>query len=124
MLRDKILFVITFQKLKKQVSLCHPYKEMNTSKCGKLIQTTTGYFLEDGDFLSLIPWSSTFQDGGWVKFPTLGMFRMSNSLPTCTESNSRGLPTPPPPPPPQCPIVGQTIDRYISMKHVCSRRKC
>ena len=27
------------------------------------------------DLLSLIPRSSTFEDGSWVKFPTLGMFR-------------------------------------------------
>ena len=42
-------------------------------------------FSKMADLLSLIciPWSSTFQDGGWVKFPTLGTFRMSNSLPAC-----------------------------------------
>ena len=40
-------------------------------------------FSKMADLLSLIPWSSTFQDGGWVKFPTLGTFRMSNSLPKC-----------------------------------------
>ena len=28
-------------------------------------------FSKMADFLSLIPWSSTFQDGGWVKFPTV-----------------------------------------------------
>ena len=60
-------------------------------------------------FLSLIPWSSTFQDGGWVKFPTLGTFRMSNSLRTCASLSLIPVGCPPPP------ILGQTIDRCISL---------
>ena len=57
-------------------------------------------FSKMSDFLSLIPWSSTFQDsGGWVKFPKNARF---------TESNSRGLPPP-------HPILEQTIDRCISL---------
>ena len=51
--------------------------EMNISKCGKLNQIWDDYWLfsKMEDLLSLIPRSSTFQGGGWVKFPTLGMFR-------------------------------------------------
>ena len=45
MLRDKILFVIKLQKLKSKFRSAILHKEMNTSKCGKLMQTTTGYFL-------------------------------------------------------------------------------
>ena len=71
-------------------------------------------FSKMADFLSLIPWSSTFQDGGCpgqfshhgdlqdVKFPTQVRF---------TESNSCGLlPLPPG-------ILGQTIDRYIMCQY-------
>ena len=45
-----MLFVIKLQKLKKQQDTSNfrsaiLYKEMNASKCGKLILMTTGYFL-------------------------------------------------------------------------------
>ena len=60
-------------------------------------------------FLSLIPWSSTFQDGGWVKFPILGTFRMWNPLPTYA-SIPVGCPRPLPHP-------GATIDRCIGTEH-------
>ena len=48
--RDKILFVIKLQKLGKQQDTASfrsaiLHKEMNTSKCEKLILMTTGYFL-------------------------------------------------------------------------------
>ena len=48
--RDKILFVIKLQKLGKQQDTANfrsaiLYKEMNTSKCEKLILMTTEYFL-------------------------------------------------------------------------------
>ena len=51
---------------------------------------------------------STFQDGGQVKFPTLGIAVMSKSQPMkrLTKSNSLGLPDPP--------ILGQTIDMCIT----------
>ena len=74
-------------------------------------------FSKMADFLSLIPWSFTFQDGGWpgqishhgdlqdVKFPTQVCF---------TESNSHGLLAPTPPPPG---ILGQTIDRCIMCQY-------
>ena len=50
MSRDEILFVIKLQKLKKQQDAPNfgsaiLHKEMNTSKCGKLILMATGYFL-------------------------------------------------------------------------------
>ena len=66
---------------------------------------TTGHFQRWGDLLSFIPWSSTFQDGGRVKFPTLGTFRMSmrsvSPIPV-------GCPPPPPPHPPSLgkPLIG------------------
>ena len=50
---------------------------------------------------------STFQDGGRVEFPTLGI-AADVKIPThvrLTKSNSPGLPDPP--------ILGQTIDRCI-----------
>ena len=63
--------------------------------------------------LSLIPWSSTFQDGGWVKFRTLGTLRMSHSLPTFASVSLiqfSGFPVPSPP------ILGQTVDRCIRQR--------
>ena len=51
---------------------------------------------------------STFQDGGGVKFPTLGII-LDVKIPTYmyfTKSNSPGLPDPP--------ILGQTNDRCIT----------
>ena len=63
-------------------------------------------FSKMADFLSLIPWSSTFQDGSWVKFPTLGPFRMSNSLPMSASLSLIPVGYPPT-------ILGQTIDRYV-----------
>ena len=47
--------------------------------------------------------SFTFQDSGWVKFPTLGTFRVSSLIPVGCN----------PPPPPPSPILGQPIDRCI-----------
>ena len=67
---------------------------------------------------SLITWSSTFQDGDWVKFCTLGTFRMSNSLPTCALLSLISVACTPPP------ILGQTIERCIRkrLEHERSRR--
>ena len=52
---------------------------------------------------------STFQDGGRVEFPTLGIAAdvkiPTHVLISLTKSNSPGLPDPP--------ILGQTIDRCI-----------
>ena len=108
MLRDKILFVIKLQKLKKQVSFCHPSQRNEHVKMWE-----TGYFLRwRTSYHSLTLRPSTFQDDGWVKFPTLGRFRMSNSLPTCASLSLIHMGCPPPPP---C-ILGQTIDRRITYK--------
>ena len=68
----------------------------NTSKCGRLIQMTTRYFLRWR--LSQISHPGDVQG---VKFPIPHVHS--------TKSNSHGL-TPPPP----SPILGQTIDRCIS----------
>ena len=43
MLREKILFVIKLQNLKSKFRSAILHEEMNTLKCGKLIQITTGY---------------------------------------------------------------------------------
>ena len=85
MLRDKILFVIKLQNLKQQVSFRHPSRRNEHTKMCETHPDDYWVFSKMADLLSLIciPWSSTFQDGGWVKFPTLGTFRMSNSLPAC-----------------------------------------
>ena len=82
---------ISVKKLKKQQdtpnfnSFCHP--SQRNEEHIKMWETHPN----DYCFLRLrATYHSTFQDGGWVKFPTLGTFRMS-------KSNSRGLTTPPPP---------------------------
>ena len=71
------------------------HKEKKASKCGKRILMTTRYFLK---------WRTTYHSfvgplyaGGWVKFSTVGTFRMSNS---------RRLTTPPPP------LDSQTVFLY------------
>ena len=43
MLREKILFVIKLQNLKSKFRSAILHEEMNTLKCGKFIQITTGY---------------------------------------------------------------------------------
>ena len=64
MLRDKILFVIKLQKLKKQVSFCHPSQRNEHIKMWETHPNDYWVFSKMADLLSLIPWSSTFQDGG------------------------------------------------------------
>ena len=71
------------------------HEEKKASKCGKRILMTTRYFLK---------WRTTYHSfvgplyaGGWVKFSTLGTFRMSNS---------RRLTTPSPP------LDSQTVFLY------------
>ena len=69
---------------------------------------TSGYF-QDGETLTHSQVLSTFQDGGRVKFPTLGAV-VDVKIPAhvrFTKSNSHGLPGPP--------ILGQTIDRCITI---------
>ena len=78
------------------------HKEMNTSKCGKLIQMTTGYVLRPLTTHSLVLHFPRWQlsqishpgDVQDVTFPTHVHF---------TESNSRRLP----------PVLGQTIAKCI-----------
>ena len=52
-------------------------------------------FSKMADLLSLIPWSSTFQDGGWVKFPILGMFDQDVKFPTHVHFNESFSPPSP-----------------------------
>ena len=74
MLRDKILFVIKLQNLKQQVSFRHPSRRNEHTKMWETHPNDYWVFSKMADLLSLIciPWSSTFQDGGWVKFPPWG----------------------------------------------------
>ena len=75
---------------------------------GNSLKWLLGIF-QDGGPLTHSQVLSTFQDGGRVKFPTLGTV-VDVKIPThvrFTKSNSRGLPGPP--------ILGQTIDRCITI---------
>ena len=80
----------------EQNTFCHKTKKIKASfvlpsftkkwthqNVGNSSKWPLGVFWDCGPLISFIPWSSTFQDGNWVKFPTLGTLRMSNSLPTC-----------------------------------------
>ena len=95
---------------KTQVTFCHPSQRNENIKMWETHPNDYRVFSKIAYFLPLIPWSSTFQDGGWVKFPTLGTFRMSNSLRTCASLSLIPVSCPPP-----HPILGQTIDRCISL---------
>ena len=100
MLRDKILFVIKRQNLKKQVSFCHPSLRNEHIKMWETHPNDYWVFSKmvvphfSRWRLSQISYPGKVQD---VKFPTCEHF---------TESNSRGLPTP-------SSLLGQTIDRCI-----------
>ena len=96
MLRDKILFVV---KHKFHSAILH--KEMKTSKCGKLIQMTTGYFLR---------WQTSCHS-----FPghPLSKIAAAGSNSQQTRASLSLIPVSCPPPP--HPILGQTIDRCISL---------
>ena len=97
--KDKMLFVIKLQKRKKKVSFWHPSQKMNTLKCGKLIQMTTGYFLRW--------WTSYHSFPG----PPLSKMAVSQiSQPMCASLSLISVGCPPPHPP----ILGQTIDRCIT----------
>ena len=98
--KDKMLFVIKLQKRKKKVSFWHPSQKMNTLKCGKLIQMTTGYFLR---------WWTSYHSFPGPPLSKMAVSQISQLTHVCfTESNFGGLPTPHPP------ILGQTIDRCIT----------
>ena len=62
---------------------CHPSQRNEHIKMWETHPNDYWVFSKMADPLSPIPWSSTFQDGGWVKLPTLGTLRRLNSLPTC-----------------------------------------
>ena len=129
MSRDKMLFVIELQKLKKQQdtpNFCSAilHKEMNTSQCGKLILMTTGYFLRwrpsyrsfPGPPLSKVAVESNFSSWG----------RSGCEIPY---QHALQFPWVAPAP---YPILGQTIDRCIGTERAwtsvilagkrCSRR--
>ena len=77
MLRDKILFVIKLQKLKKQQDAPNfgsaiLHKEMNTSKCGKLILMATGYFLRWRTSYHSFPGPPLSKMAAESNFPPLG----------------------------------------------------
>ena len=110
MSRDKILFVIKLQKLKKQQDTPNfgsaiLHKEMNTAKCGKLILMATGCFLRwrpsyhsfPGPPFSKMPAESNFppwgHSGCQIPYPRTFQF------PCVAPASS--------------PIMGQTIDRCI-----------
>ena len=62
-----MLFVIKLQKLKKQVSFCHPSQRNKHIKTWETHPNDYWVFSKKADLLSvllLIPWSSTLQDGG------------------------------------------------------------
>ena len=108
MQRDKMLFVIKLQKLKKQVLFCHSSPKNEHIKMWETHPNDYWVFSKMVDLLSLIPWSSTFQGGGESNFPPWGRSGCQIPYPRVLhESNSRGLPPPPP-------ILGQTIDRCIT----------
>ena len=95
---------INLQKLEKQQDAPNFHSaivyKMNNSKCGKLIQMTTRYFLTR---------SFTFQDGGRVKFPTPRKFRLYNSLPTWALLSLIPVGCPPHPSPPPHPSWGKPL---------------
>ena len=62
-----MLFVIKLQKLKKQFSFCHPSQRNEHIKMWETHPNDYWVFSKMASLLSvlsLIPWSSTFQDGG------------------------------------------------------------
>ena len=91
--------------LKKATQYSLPFFQPSLD-AGNSLKWLLGIF-QDGGPLTHSQVLSTFQDGGRVKFPTLGTV-VDVKIPThvrFTKSNSRGLPGPP--------ILGQTIDRCI-----------
>ena len=77
MSRDKILFVIKLQKLKKQQDAPNfgsaiLHKEMNTSKCGKFILMATGYFLRWRPSYHSFPGPPLSKMAAESNFPPLG----------------------------------------------------
>ena len=93
--------------LKKATRYSFPFVQPSLD-AGNSLKWLLGIF-QDGGPLTHSQVLSTFQDGGRVKFPTLGTV-VDVKIPThvrFTKSNSRGLPGPR--------ILGQTIDRCITL---------
>ena len=67
-----MLFVIKLQKLKKQVLFCHSSQKNEHIKMWETHPNDYWVFSKMVDLLSLIPWSSAFQDGGESNFPPWG----------------------------------------------------
>ena len=94
-------FCHKLQKLKKQVSFYYPSQRNEHIKIWETHPNEYWVFSKMADLLSLISWSSTFQDGGESNFLPWGRSGSDVKFPTqvhFTDSNSRGLPPPPPPP--------------------------
>ena len=70
------------KKIKASFALPSFTKKWTHQNVGNSSKWLLGVFWDCGPLISFIPWSSTFQDGSCVKFPTLETLRMSNSLPT------------------------------------------
>ena len=110
MSRDKIPFVIKLQKLKKQQDAPNfgsaiLHKEMNTSKCGKLILMATGYFLRWRTSYHSFPGSPLSKMAAESNFPSWGRSGCEIPYPHVLQ-----FPWVAPAP---SPILGQTIDRCI-----------
>ena len=96
--------------LKKATRYSLPFFQPSLD-AGNSLKWLLGIF-QDGGPLTHSQVLSTFQDGGRVKFPTLGTV-VDVKIPThvrFTKSNSHGLPGPP--------ILGQTIDRCIKQQTI------
>ena len=89
------IFCHKLQKLKKQVSSYYPSQRNKHIKMWETHPKEYWVFSKMADLLSLISWSSTFQDGDESNFPPWGRSGSDVKFPTqvhFTDSNSRGLP--------------------------------
>ena len=115
MLRDKILFVIKLQKLKKQVSFCHPSQRNEHIKMWETHANDYWVFSKMADFLSLIPYGlPLFKTAAGSNFPPWGEVQ-DVKFPThmrFTES------TPPLPPPPHPFLIGALLTRISNQQQL------
>ena len=91
-----------------QYSLPFVRPSLTSFNAGNSLRQILGIFQHGAPLVTHSQILSTFQDGGRVEFPTLGI-ATDVKIPThvhLTKSNSPGLPDPP--------ILGQTIDRCIT----------
>ena len=76
MLWDKILFVIKLQKLKKQVSFCHPSQRNEHIKMWETHANDYWVFSKRADSLSLMPYGPPlFKMAAGSNFPPWGEFQ-------------------------------------------------